>query len=265
MATMNVTVRNVITSMRLITWFDWAEFVESVGLVDEVLRSRSAFAEMDFTTRNRYRNAVEELARRSPRTEVEVATSRGGHGGPGGAPADDATTPRRVSESRDPGYYLISAAAPISNAPSAARVPRLQRIERAMLRAGGALYVGLLAARHRVRHRPLAAALGDRGWALVVVGILAIGPASTLAVTIVNHDGHTIARSATLPRLELDDGVPTEMRTLVAVPMLLTSAADVDAQVAALEVHYLGNREGDLRFALLSDWIDADERACRRR
>ena len=76
MATMNVTVRNVITSMRLITWFDWAEFVESVGLVDEVLRSGSRFAEMDFATRNRYRNAVEELARRSQRTEVEVAAPR---------------------------------------------------------------------------------------------------------------------------------------------------------------------------------------------
>ena len=44
MATMNVTVRNVITSMRLITWFDWAEFVESVGLVDKLLRSRGRFA-----------------------------------------------------------------------------------------------------------------------------------------------------------------------------------------------------------------------------
>ena len=38
-ATMNVTVRNAITSMRLISWFDWAQFVESVSLVDEVLRA----------------------------------------------------------------------------------------------------------------------------------------------------------------------------------------------------------------------------------
>ena len=35
---MNVTVRNVITSMRLISWFDWAEFVEGLSLVDECLR-----------------------------------------------------------------------------------------------------------------------------------------------------------------------------------------------------------------------------------
>ena len=73
MATMNVTVRNVVTSMRLISWFDWAEFVESVSLVDDVLREGSGFAAMEFATRNRYRTAVEELARRSGRTEVDVA------------------------------------------------------------------------------------------------------------------------------------------------------------------------------------------------
>ena len=53
-ATMTVTVRNVITSMRLNSWFDWAEFVESVGLVDQLLRARSSFGDMDFSTRNRH-------------------------------------------------------------------------------------------------------------------------------------------------------------------------------------------------------------------
>src|SRR3970282_2741801 len=62
-ATMNVTVRNVITSMRLVSWFDWAEVVESGSLVDEVLRSRDAFGSMDFATRDRYRHAIEALAR----------------------------------------------------------------------------------------------------------------------------------------------------------------------------------------------------------
>ncbi len=47
------------------------------------------------------------------------------------------------------------------------------------------------------------------------------------------------------------------MRTLVVVPMLLTSEADIDSLVSGLEVHYLGNHDGDVRFALLSDWLDA--------
>ena len=44
----NVTVRNVITSMRLISDIDWAELFESVSLVDARLRAGSGFAAMDF-------------------------------------------------------------------------------------------------------------------------------------------------------------------------------------------------------------------------
>ncbi len=64
-AAMNVTVRNVITSMRLISWFDWSRFVESVSLADEVLEAHGLFAGMDFATRDRYRHAIEVLARGS--------------------------------------------------------------------------------------------------------------------------------------------------------------------------------------------------------
>ena len=69
----NVTVRNVITSMRLISDIDWAELFESVSLVDARLRADSGFATMDFPTRNLYRSAIEQLARGSSFTELEVA------------------------------------------------------------------------------------------------------------------------------------------------------------------------------------------------
>src|SRR4029077_21263944 len=87
--------------------------------------------------------------------------------------------------------------------------------------------------------------------------LLALAPASDLAVALVNRSVTGVLGPRRLPRLDLDDGVPTDLRTLVVVPMLLTSAADAEAQVNGLEVHYLANREGDLRFALLSDWLPA--------
>ncbi|MCA1481132.1 hypothetical protein, partial [Bradyrhizobium sp. NBAIM08] len=99
---------------------------------------------------------------------------------------------------------------------------------------------------------------GDRGGTLVLLAILALGPASDIAVAIVNHAVTRSLGPRALPRLDLADGVPSELRTLVAVPMLLTNTAEVEEQVAGLEVHYLGNRDGDLQFALLSDWLDAD-------
>ena len=69
----SVTVRNIITSMRLISDVDWTEMFERVSLVDDVLAVGGGFSDMDFPTRNLYRTAVEELARRSNRSELDIA------------------------------------------------------------------------------------------------------------------------------------------------------------------------------------------------
>ena len=65
-------------------------------------------------------------------------------------------------------------------------------------------------------------------------------------------------RATLLPALELRGGVPATLRTLVAVPILLTSRVSVEEQIDELEIHHLASLEGDVHFALLSDWADAD-------
>jgi cyclic beta-1,2-glucan synthetase len=64
-AAANVTVRNIITSLRVMASFDWRDFVEKISLVDRLFRAESEYAAMDFATRDRYRHAVEDLARGS--------------------------------------------------------------------------------------------------------------------------------------------------------------------------------------------------------
>ena len=68
----NVSVRNVITSLRMISSVDWPKFVESVSLVDELLRNESNFAALDFSSRDLYRHAVEDLAAGCRRPQLEV-------------------------------------------------------------------------------------------------------------------------------------------------------------------------------------------------
>ena len=244
--------------MRLISWFDWAQFVESVSLVDEVLRARSSFGEMDFATRDRYRHAVEDLARGSGLTEVEVARKAAAMAD--AAPSADDVEPSVVGRRRDPGYYLISDGRFAFERALHVRVPLAGRLRRAYVRAAASGYLGTLAL---VTALILAVPIllsGDGGAAgagILVVAILALAPASDLAIALVNRAVANVLGPRPLPRLDLDDGVPSRLRTLVVVPTLLTSEADVEAQVGGLEVHYLGNREGDLRFALLSDWLDA--------
>ena len=262
-ATMNVTVRNVITSMRLISWFDWAEFVESVSLVDDVLRARSSFGEMDFATRDRYRHAVEGLARGSGLTEIEVArrAAEMADAAPAAATTRSADTLEPpVAARRDPGWYLVFDGRPAFERDLHVRVPLARRLRRAYVRGAGMGYLGtltLVTALLLAIPLLLSGGEGAAGAGILVVAILALGPASDLAIALVNRTVTDVLGPKALPRLDLDDGVPTVMRTLVVVPMLLTSEADVEGQVGGLEVHYLGNREGDLRFALLSDWLDA--------
>ena len=71
-AATNVTVRNIVTSLRQVNFFDWADFVEGVSLVDHALAADSSYSEMSFATRDRYRHAIEELSKGSGTSELDV-------------------------------------------------------------------------------------------------------------------------------------------------------------------------------------------------
>ncbi len=71
----NVSVRNIITSLRLISDVDWKQLFERLSLVDAVLACDSDFESMDFPTRTLYRSAIEDLSRGSNRTELDIASA----------------------------------------------------------------------------------------------------------------------------------------------------------------------------------------------
>jgi len=49
----DLSVRNLITSLRLISSFEWQQFVEAASLVHEALCAAPLFSSMDFITRDR--------------------------------------------------------------------------------------------------------------------------------------------------------------------------------------------------------------------
>ena len=108
-AVSNVSVRNIITSMRLISDIGWSDFFESVSLVDACLRAGSAFAMLDFATRNLYRSAIEQLARNSPHAEIEVASLALLAAEAGRAKSIAAASGAIETERRgEPGFHLIA-------------------------------------------------------------------------------------------------------------------------------------------------------------
>ena len=259
-AAASVTVRNIITSMRWMSSIDWLEFFEGVSLVDEVLRGSPGFATFDFATRDDYRAQIEVLSRGSGRSEIEVARESirlAENATREDAPAL-ATFSKRAEE--DPGYYLLSRGRKDFEKHLGYRIPlrkRLSRFHRAHATTG---YLGSVAFLTALLLSGLLYFTWTAGAAistLVLLGILGVVPASEIAVSLLHRLVPLLVRPRLLPKLELGRGVPPELRTMVVVPMLLTSRADVEEQVERLEVHYLANPEGHLHYALLSDWADA--------
>lgn len=260
----NVTVRNIITSMRLISDVDWSELFEGVSLVDEVLRTGCVFTDMDFPTRNLYRSAIEELARGSKLSELEIARAalQAAHDPTRQAPGDGVhlRDGDPVCREQDPGYHLIAAGRRAFEDTVGYRTPLRSWPDRIndMIGIGG--YIGTV----------MLLAVLLLCWPLSVLGETEIGarwlglfallgliPAIDAAVALVNRAVTRRFKATTLPGLELWGGVPVHLRTIVAVPTLLTSQAVLDEQIGRMETHYLSSPDDELHYALLSDWTDA--------
>jgi len=254
----NVTIRNVITSMRLLSAIDWRELFESVSLVDAVLRAESNFAALDFPTRDLYRRAIEELARGSGRSEIEIARlalREAGRARDQARSKDDVASARQ----QDPGYYLVADGRTAFQTTVGFHVTIKGWLTRANAAAGISGYIAVVAAVTGVIAMLMLSWDVERDgyWAIFGLALLALIPASEAAMALVNCGATNRFKAITLPSLELSGGVPAGLRTAIVVPTLLTSRDTIAEQIERLEVHHLANSDGDLCFVLLTDWTDS--------
>jgi len=96
-------------------------------------------------------------------------------------------------------------------------------------------------------------------WLLIVIGILLILSSSQLAITIVNFFSTLLVTPRLLPRMDFSTTIPDSCKTLVVIPAMLTDPQAIEDLVEILEVRFLANRNNNIQFGLLTDFIDADE------
>src|SRR5215510_7507834 len=74
-AAAQVTVGNIITSMRLLSTLDWNDFFEKVSLIEPLLGKDPAgvYSRMEFASRDRYRHVIERISKRTGVNELEIA------------------------------------------------------------------------------------------------------------------------------------------------------------------------------------------------
>ncbi len=252
-----VSVANAITSLRLCSALDWRLYVESVSLVEQVLQRdpAGAYGRMDFLSRDRQRQAVEELAAPSGDAQVRVAlraveSSR--QAAAKGSPAD---------RTAHVGYHLIGAGRRDLEVDVAYRPSLARRARRFVFAHATFLYLGPIAVATTALVIAAAAYARREGaprGVLAALVLLLLIPAADMAIAVAQRVIAWLIPPRRLSRLDFSGGLPADARTMVVVPTMLTSTASVAALLEHVEVLALGNLDPRIHFAILGDFADAD-------
>jgi len=245
-----------ITSLHEISQMQWKEFFEAHCVVDRILRAdpSGAYPRMEFDSRQLYRDAISDLATHSKLSEPEIA--KGAILCARRAQSRTRGLSRRAIERRcNVGYYLLDDGAPTLRRRVDYR-PSLEKwIKDIVLEWPEVYYVV------GVEFTTLAMVfllLWHLGTIIPLIpSLLLLIPASQAAVGLMNHLTAWLLSPRRIPRLDFSAGIPEKFLTLVVVPSLLLNEKEVRHIVESLEVRYLGNRDPNLHFALLTDSPDA--------
>ncbi|MGD0541023.1 MAG: glycosyltransferase family 2 protein, partial [Tepidisphaeraceae bacterium] len=256
-----VSIGNSIGSLRYLGATDWRDFVEMMSAVEHVLRTDPAgvYPPMDFTTRDQYRHAVEEIAKHCPLSEDEVARRAVELAGkPAGGDGDG----ERASRTGHVGYFLVGRGRRILERSVLHRSTVDQMVRRLGRRFPLATYLASMVVTTAVATGLIvswAARQGLGHWGLAPWGLLLFICTSQLAVAVIHWGAMLLVRPRILPRMDFSKGIPPEHRAIVAIPAIVSGGKEIDELLEGLEIHYLANRDPNLLFALISDFRDTPQ------
>ncbi|NTU77538.1 MAG: hypothetical protein HGA90_06990 [Alphaproteobacteria bacterium] len=235
---------------------DWEAFLPAASRIEQILRADSdmVYQNMDLSTRDRYKQQVSRISAASECSEVhtarealKLAAEARGQG------ADSARTGHV-------GYYLVDKGIGELKRLLTGKKHSRSGSERGKMRwalyllaiAGITGLIALLGVIYGVHAATNAKLLYG-----ILCALALLLPASEIAVYLVNRVVSRALKPSLLPKLELKDGIPDELSTMVIIPTLLPDESRVAGVLQNMEEHYLRNREQNLYFAIIGAFGDA--------
>ncbi len=253
-----------IRAFQHVTQSAWEKELESLIPFDVILRQdpAGAFATMDLQTRNTYRGKVARIAKRSDRTEMEVARkaltlAQQAH-------ARKYADPRIGLRESHIGYYLVAEGASTLCQTVGYHPTFGERFREALrkhpdnfLLVGIAVLAFVIITGILWLLTPATTPMP----AILISMLILLLPSSQAAVQLMNYLTTNLLPAEPLPKLDFSEGIPQDCQTLVAIPTLLLNEKQVFHLVEELEVRYLGNHDPNLHFAIVSDLPDSHQPA----
>lgn len=249
-----VSFSSAVISLITLSQLSWQGIFEATSAVDQILAKDpdGIYLHMDFATRDRYRQALEEISKHSSASETQVAR----------LVLEKAELGKRNVE-RHVGYYLVD------NGKSAVEKQVdycpcfIRRIYRYIFKHSTPIYLGAVGI-------PI---LLIEAWFLYMLQASGANTTQTLlflffssfvvseyCLQIINYIISRMIPPRILPKLAFEGTLPIHCKTFIVMPTLLSSKQTIIDNINRLEIHYLANKDPSMIFGLYVDFTDALEK-----
>ena len=242
-----VSMANCITSMKELLRMDFLLIFEHTNGVEELLKQDPAkvYNNMDYKTKEYYRNAIKEIAKKTKIAEIYIAKKALE------LAREEQEKTEEITKQTHIGYYLIADGK--KKLYEALKVKPLKSIKK---ETKVKLYISSIWA---------FAILIDIFFMLniqknlnnviftILLGILLLLPIQEIVVQVIQYILGKIVKPKLIPKMDFYEGVPKKYSTFVVIPTILKSKEKVAELMKKLEVYYLANKSENIYFALLGD------------
>lgn len=260
-----VSMGNDIMSFKYISSMNWAELFDALSFVEKILRQdpEGVYENMDTQSRGYYLTRIEKLAKIYGASERHIAQAAIDLAKEACKIKDQLASPGNKQIKRSHvGFYLIGEGFRELEKTQKKKEKFYRKLMLRLNRYQGKIYIHAIVITTAIFMALVINYFFNQiksnnvlyGF---VIGMLIFIPASEVGISFVNWMVGKIKNPAFFPRLELKDGIPDHLSTMVVVPTLLNDEKRVGELLKNLENHYLANKERNLYFSLIGGFKDS--------
>lgn len=243
-ATFKLSMGNSINSIREISILRWSSFFEKLSSLEEILKRdpSDVYSKMSFETRDYYRHKIEKYARLFKLPESFIAKQIVHCASEGVEPYE-----------RHIGYYLLEEGVNCLKSKIGYKENTISILFNHIKNNRILYYIAFIISSIIILDIVI---IGDKISFIPLVLLLV--PCSEIIISILNWSINNLSNQRFIPKLELNNGILDDQKTIVIVPTIINNTKRVIELIENLEVYYLANKEKNLFFALLADFRDSN-------
>ncbi|WP_409069019.1 GH36-type glycosyl hydrolase domain-containing protein [Clostridium sp. FAM 1755] len=247
---------NCINGLREIEAINWKNIFQNVSVIEQILKEDplEVYSDMDFPSKNFYRNKIERLSRKLKLPESYIAKKSIECAKQFKSQIEEDNYKRHV------GYYIVEEKGvrllkKVLGVKSEGRDKTKDFLIRNKVRS----YITSIIFFTFIFEFFIIKSIGYTNiYATLLQFIILLIPSSEIVVSILNWSLNNLTKPDFIPKLQFTNGISEEASTVVVIPTLIGSKKRAKELVKDMEVYYLANKEKNLYFAILGDFKDSN-------